>query len=184
MRNPFKVAYNWVKKKLNPKPVTLPSQTTKEIVAELEVQTTLRQLLSGMITMYPNLFNYNPNKEYWVCFFTACAYCESSYDRFCKYMEPAPLNYLSLGLLQLSYVDQNHYTFCDIQGDKIFKVENNLACGIGILNKLVGKYKRPVFDSGHYWSVLQPKRGERHERFRKKFLQLCNQTGVAWNGKF
>jgi len=184
MKNPFKSAYQWIKNKINPKKVTLPPKTTKEIVAELEIQLQLRQLLSGMISTYPNLFNYNPNKEYWVCFLTACAYVESGYDRFCKYMEPAPLNYLSLGLLQLSYVDQNHYTFCDIQGEKIYKVGNNLECGLGILNKLVGKYKKPVFSTGHYWSVLMPKNSSRHEKFKMKFMQLCNETGVAWNGKF
>lgn len=184
MRNPFKIAYQWIKNKVSPKKVTLPPQSTKEIVAQLEIQLELRSLLSGFVTMYPNLFAYNPNKEFWVCFVTACAYCESGYNRFSEYIEPAPLNYLSLGLLQLSYVDQNHYTFCDIQGHKIYKLTNNLQCGLGILNKLVGKYKKPVFNSGHYWSVLQPKRGEKHERFRKKFMQLCNQEGVAWNGKF
>jgi len=184
MKNTFKTAYNWIKNKINPKKVTLPQQSTKEIIAELEIQLELRSLLSGFITQYPNLFAYNPNKEYWVCFMTACAYVESGYDRFCKYMEPAPLNYLSLGLLQLSYVDQNHYTFCDIQGDKIYKVGNNLACGLGILNKLVGKNRKPVFNSGHYWSVLQPKRGERHQKFVKKFERLCSQNGVEWNGKF
>ena len=184
MKNPFKIAYKWIKNKINPSKVTLPTKTTKEIVAELEIQLELRRLLTGFVTRYPNLFAYNPDKEYWVCFVTACAYVESNYDRFCKYMEPAPLNYLSLGLLQLSYVDQNNYTFCDIQGEKIYKVGNNLECGLGILNKLVGKYKKPVFNSGHYWSVLQPKRGDRHKRFTAKFLQLCNETGVRWNGKF
>jgi len=184
MKNPFKIAYQWIKNKIKPDKVTLPVPSRKEIVAELEIQLELRQLLSGFQTMYPHLYNYNQVKEFWVCFFTACSYVESNYDRFCKYMEPAPLYYLSLGLLQLSHVDQTHYTFCDIQGDNIFKVNNNLACGIGILNVLVKKNKKPVFNDGHYWSVLQPKRGARHEKFRMKLLQLCKQEGVEWNGKF
>lgn len=184
MINPFKKIITYIKNKFAPKKVKLPPRTTKEIVAELEIQNELRRLLSGFHTTYNNLFMYNPDKEYWVNFVTACAYVESNYDRNCKYMEPSPLNYYSLGLLQLSYVDQNHYTFCDLSGDKIFKVSNNLSCGLGILNKLVGKYKKPVFGSGHYWSVLMPKNKSRHEKFKIKFLQLCNETGVRWDGKF
>ena len=99
MRNPFKTIYKWIKNKVKPVKVSLPTKTTKEIVAELEIQLELRRLLNSFSTMYPNLFHYNFNKEYWVCFMTACAYCESGYNRFSQYMEPAPLHYLSLGLL-------------------------------------------------------------------------------------
>jgi hypothetical protein len=158
-----------IKNKLSKNKVTLPKLKPAEIVAELEIQLTLREIISPV--KHPSLFLYNSDKEYWVNFITAMCYVESGYNRNLIYMEPAPLYYESIGLLQLSYVDENHYTFCDLTGEKIFDISNNLYCGVGILNILVGKFGTPIFNNGHYWSVLQPKRPQ-HAKFLAKFKQL------------
>ena len=141
----------------------------KEIVLELEIRQKAFDILSK--GDYPHLFKYNPDIVYWADFATAICFAESGYDRFKTYMEPAPLFYESIGLMQLSHIDQKNYSFCDIQGDKIFQVENNLFCGIGILNKTVGKYKDPINNFNVYWSVLNTK-NKRHKVFLQKFFYL------------
>ena len=146
MKNPFKIAYRWIKNKLKGDSVTIPTTTISQRLSEFEIQSEVRRIFkTSDVNLTINLLTYNNSVDYWVNFITAICFAESNYDRFTKYMEPAPLNYYSIGLMQLSYVDQKYHTHCDIQGDKIFEVHNNLYCGIGILNKLVGKNKKPIF---------------------------------------
>jgi hypothetical protein len=75
----------------------------------------------------------------------------------------------SEGLMQLSYQDIRSYPFCEFNwtADKylkatdpkktIFNPAKNLSCGIRILNQLVRKSGKIAFNSGNYWSSLQPK---------------------------
>jgi hypothetical protein len=73
----------------------------------------------------------------------------------------------SEGLLQLTYMDADRYG-CDFDWEKdkqlpekdpaktILQPENNLTCGIKILdNQLVDRGK-PLVSSASYWSTLQP----------------------------
>ena len=73
----------------------------------------------------------------------------------------------SEGLLQLTYMDADRYG-CDFHWDKdkelaekdpqksILQPENNLTCGIKIMeNQLVQRHK-PLASSSSYWSTLQP----------------------------
>lgn len=73
----------------------------------------------------------------------------------------------SEGLLQLSYMDADRYG-CDFDWEKdrglpekdpartILQPENNLTCGVKILNQqLIGRHKRLVSPSS-YWGTLRP----------------------------
>ena len=168
---------NWIKSKIPFKKVTLPKQTQKELVLEADLMFQLKGILNNFMVDYPNLFRAESNRSYWVCFFTAIAYCESGYNRFTRYLEPAPLHYESLGLYQLSYVDKNNYPFCDISGDKIFEVYNNAYCAVGILNKLMRNNTNAIDAGGKYWSVLQPRRTS-HKRFQEKLKQLLKENFI------
>ena len=148
-------------------PISIPTKEARVLELELLLLTT-EILRNGN---YTNLMNYKNDLNYWANFIVAVCFAESNYNTFETYMETAPLNYLSLGLMQLSYIDQKYYSFCDIQGGKIFEPYNNIHCGIGILDRLVGKKKTPIFNADHYWAVLKPK-NKRHKVFLNKFNQL------------
>ena len=167
MWNPIK-AFKQLISKLKGNQSTPPPRASDR-VKEIEIQKILtKYLIDGD---YPHLFKYKNDIKYWMDLVTAVIFAESNYNRFEYYMEPAPLNYPSLGLLQLSYVDQKQYTFCDIQGDKIFLADNNIHCGLGILNILVGKYGNPISNKSRYWSVLNNTK-KRHKTFLAKFNEL------------
>jgi hypothetical protein len=75
----------------------------------------------------------------------------------------------SQGLLQLTYEDQKRYG-CDFDwaadrhlpshdpGKTILTPENNLRCGINILNNQIIVQRKPIFTRTSYWSTLQPGR--------------------------
>lgn len=168
-------------KKLIPSKNTSNSSTNttkpKEIKNELEIMAVLRVLLHELNGNYPNLYQWNKSIDYWTNFVTAMAFAESAYNANSVYMEPAPLFYTSNGLLQLSHVDMKNYKECniDLTGDLIFKIENNLAFGLFILDVMVRKFGNPVSNTSHYWSVLNKTKAG-YPRFIKKFNEL-----QGWN---
>lgn len=140
-----------------------------------------------------HLLDFSRDTDYWICFFKAVAKAESNLDPFNTYWERnlnggvdpiTGMKYLSEGLLQLSYVDAKWHgcPFCiDTDRDKksddktktIFNPENNLKCGVIILNKLMKKHKTPFWNKGHYWAVLKPS-NSRHKVFKmylNKYLE-------------
>ena len=98
-------------------------------------------------------------KQYfWVLFFAAISYNESSFNPKDRYWERG-LGKYSEGLLQLSVDDSRYYTFCDLTKQTILIAEPNLRCGVSIMKKqIMGSSKRPSGElfprSMFYWSVL------------------------------
>lgn len=87
----------------------------------------------------------------------------------------------SEGLLQLTYMDGQRYG-CDFDWEKdknlpehdpaktILQPQNNLLCGVNILdNQLIAQHK-PLFSRSSYWSTLQPGRPS----FRVFIRQMAN----------
>jgi len=155
-------------------------------------------IINGIENYLGNLKNYREDKHFWCAFFRALAASESGLDPFDTYWEKSlgkpkgydPVTgtkYLSEGLLQLSYSDHEYYG-CDFnwEADKnkhesdtsktIFDPQKNLECGMIILDKLVAKHGRLLFNSGHYWAVLKPK-NKRH----KDFLYYWNMYKKLYN---
>lgn len=114
--------------------------------------------------------------------FRAIAKAESSFKRETMYMEPAPLNKYSIGLLQLSLADQKNYRI-----DCLWKTEDdlkhpirNLYCGVQMMSIL--ERKNPTLNfyqyGGKYFSTLRRlqdwpgKKQSGYERFKKE-LGAC-----------
>jgi len=141
---------------------------------------------NGVNNYMGNLKDYREDENFWCAFFRALAASESGLDPYDTYWEKSlgkprgydPITkrkYLSEGLLQLSYSDHEYYG-CDFAWDvdkdkaehdptkTIFDPQKNLECGMMILDKLLRKHGRLVFNRGHYWAVLMPK-NKRHKDF-------------------
>lgn len=145
-------------------------QSEEEKMKEGEVMGHVSMILHDFIASYGGLTNINPSFDYWVAFFTALAYVESSYNPNCVFMEPAPLHYESIGLLQLSTVDFNNYAYPKIDLKNPYE---NLKFGMHILNKIALKRGQVIFDTNHYWSTLRPgKNPASYAKFTKKLNQL------------
>lgn len=87
---------------------------------------------------------------------SAVAKFESSWNPASVYHEPAPLNYDSIGLLQLSYEDHRGYSFCPAAGTRDLKDPRvNLDCGMRILARQVERRGKLILSSDVYWSVLK-----------------------------
>jgi hypothetical protein len=119
----------------------------------------------------------NQKANFWVYLISAVTKYESNFNPTSRYRESTmgidPITkqrVYSEGLLQLSYQDVRGYPFCNEFNwniDKnlsptdpkktILDPYKNLRCGIKILNKIVGKKGLIAFNSGHYWSTLQPR---------------------------
>lgn len=89
---------------------------------------------------------------------------ESSFNPKTKFMEPPPLGYESIGLMQLSYQDQPNYPTCELNRSlkNLEDGSHNLRCGLIILNKLVQQDNRIAGQvsgrwkgGARYWSVLR-----------------------------
>lgn len=92
----------------------------------------------------------------WTEVISQVALYESKWDPADVFNEPAPLNYPSIGLLQLSYEDHAGYSFCPAKGSKDLKDPLvNLDCGIRILANQVNKRGALTLSSGVYWSTLK-----------------------------
>ena len=109
-------------------------------------------------------FGSGDKKKLWAEIISAMVYFESGYNPKSYYMEPPPLNYHSIGLLQLSYSDAKYYKFCKLD-EKKKNLEDpivNLDCGVRILAQLIekrGAITTPDNKGGAaYWSVLREKR--------------------------
>ncbi len=157
-----------------------------------------RVIKNGINNYMGNLKAYRANDNYWCAFFRALAASESGLDPFDVYWEKSlgkprgydPITgrkYNSEGLLQLSYSDHEYYG-CDFDWstdkDKpdhdpsktIFDPQKNLECGMMILDKLLRKHGKLIFNRGHYWAVLMP-RNKRHKDFLyywKMYKKLYN----------
>ncbi len=116
-------------------------------------------------------------RAYWAYFFQALAAAEAGLDpkTNVRHTEPQvavidPVTERmtrSEGLLQLTYQDQKRYG-CNFnwKADRrlpekdehktILQPENNLACGIRILNTQIIAHREPLFARNSYWSTLQP----------------------------
>lgn len=138
---------------------------------------------------FENLKKYNADKTYWACVVLAIIEAESNFNMVSVYWEKDLGNngydkytgrkYLSEGLMQLSYSDAKYYG-CPFNWEldknkkdqdetkTIFNIANNIECGLTILDKLVNKRGKYIFDYGNYWAVLKPS-NKRHNVFIKAF---------------
>ncbi|MGI8770349.1 MAG: hypothetical protein ACR2JE_02825 [Acidobacteriaceae bacterium] len=116
-------------------------------------------------------------RAYWAYFFQALAAAEAGLDPKTNVRHTEPQVAVvdpvtdrmtrSEGLLQLSYYDQKRYG-CNFnwKADRrlpekdarktILQAENNLACGIKILDTQIIAQHKPLFARTSYWSTLQP----------------------------
>ncbi|HLL54194.1 MAG TPA: hypothetical protein VK447_11640, partial [Myxococcaceae bacterium] len=71
-------------------------------------------------------------KAFWALLFAAIARLESGFDPERSFWEPKPLRVLSVGLLQLSYGDEQRHPDCplDATAANITQPEVNLRCGV------------------------------------------------------
>ncbi len=124
----------------------------------------------------------NQKINVWAYLISAVAKYESNFDPTSRYHESTMGNdgvtgqpVYSEGLLQLSYQDVQGYSFCnefnwkldqnlnpDDPSKTILDPFKNLKCGVRILNKIVARHGQIAFNSGHYWSTLQPKNQPEH----------------------
>jgi hypothetical protein len=116
-------------------------------------------------------------RAYWAYFFQALAGAEAGLNpqtnvrhtepEIAKVDDVSHQRVRSEGLLQLTYEDQQRYN-CDFDwqadrhlpthdpGKTILTPENNLKCGIRILDNQIIEQHKPIFSHTSYWSTLQP----------------------------
>jgi hypothetical protein len=117
-------------------------------------------------------------KAFWALLFASIARLESGFDPERTFMEPRPLRTLSVGLLQLSYGDQERHAGCLLEPMEanITDPAVNLRCGVAILrNQLAARntlFPRRYY---YYWSVLTRKR----EHIERDFVQHRGQLGFC-----
>lgn len=180
---------NWLKGKLsnNIGPV---KKTEPSVHVPTDIENQIDAVISANLPRFSNLMNFNNNVSYWKAVIKAICSAESDFNVLETYYESdladskgndplTNMRYLSEGLMQLSYSDALVY-HCDfdIAGDRnktehdptktIFNVEKNIVCGLTILDKLVGRHGDFIFNSGNYWSTLEPK-NKRHQDFINAF---------------
>lgn len=190
---------NLFKKKPEPQPTneTSPAPVTKPIPTPSEIESQIDQVVATYLLKCNYLLALNSSIKYWQSVIKSICYAESSFNPYETYYEsgladkngndPATgMRYLSEGLMQLSYSDAlpNRYA-CefDITTDKnktekdhsktIFSVQKNIECGMKILDKLVGKYHKFIYDDGNYWAVLKPS-NKRHQIYLDKFNEYMS----------
>lgn len=166
-----------------------PAENSASTASIKEIEDHIDRIVALRLPLMGHLLNFSENTKYWQSVFKALAFAESAFKLNCRYVEPPSLGKdvvtgmqnTSEGLLQLSYQD-SRYHLCDFnwEADKekssfdlsksIFDIEKNIACGMAIMNKLVGKKRHYIFEAGNYWAVLKPK-NKRHKVFLKKFNQ-------------
>ena len=115
--------------------------------------------------------------------FKAMAKAESNFKRETFFMEPAPLNIYSIGLLQLSLSDQKNYKIdCKWKSEEDLKHPiRNLYCGVRILSIL--EKKNPTLNfyqyAGKYFSTLRrlefwpTKKQSGYQRFKASLDKEC-----------
>jgi hypothetical protein len=116
-------------------------------------------------------------KAFWALLFASIARLESGFDPERTFMEPAPLRTLSVGLLQLSYGDEERHRGCplDPMQANITDPDVNLRCGVVILSNQL-KARSTLFPRRYYyWSVLTRKRAS----IERDFLRHRGQLGFC-----
>jgi hypothetical protein len=100
--------------------------------------------------------------NFWTLVIIAITKFESGFDPGSRYLEGAPINAYSEGLLQLSYGDENNYKglFIDKAKGNILDPEANLRSGVIILARQLKKKKKLFTKKSLYWSVLTKKKTE------------------------
>jgi hypothetical protein len=95
-------------------------------------------------------------------------------------MEPRPLRTLSVGLLQLSYGDQERHAGCPLEPMEanITDPAVNLRCGVAILRNQLATRNTLFPRRYYYWSVLTRKR----EQIERDFVQHRGQLGFCQQG--
>lgn len=115
-------------------------------------------------------------RAYWAYFFQALAGAEAGLNVKTNVPHDGPQTATdrvtgrkirSEGLLQLAYEDRERYG-CNFDWNvdrrlplkdprrTILQPENNLACGIKILDKQIISQRKPLFSPSSYWSTLRP----------------------------
>jgi len=129
------------------------------------------QVKADIKSLCPQYLNMNSDDKtkFWALFMGSVAWPESAWDPKTMYMEPAPLYYYSIGLLQLSYQkDEGHGEECQFPSQEAVKDPlRNLRCGLKIMeNQVRNRKKLFTPDEFYYWSVLKSKTSE----VKKPFL--------------
>lgn len=112
----------------------------------------------------PGFFNETDEQKaaFWVLVIASIARFESAFDPASSYLEPKPLNYYSLGLLQLSYIDTTAYRHLPLN-EKLKNITDpkaNLESGVIILAAQLLKRNTLFTSKSYYWSVLTKKQTE------------------------
>lgn len=120
------------------------------------------------------LLGFNPDVRYWQSVVKAICFAESNFNPRERFFERS-MGYYSEGLMQLSYEDCKAYGYhLNKSKEDIFDVEKNIHLGMIILNRLVRRHRKFIFNDGNYWAVLQPK-NKRHQVYRDKFNEYYYQ---------
>jgi hypothetical protein len=116
-------------------------------------------------------------KAFWALLFASIARLESGFDPENTFMEPRPLRTLSVGLLQLSYGDQERHAGCPLEPMEanITDPAVNLRCGVAILRNQLAARNTLFPQRYYYWSVLTRKR----EQIERDFMQHRGQLGFC-----
>ena len=116
-------------------------------------------------------------KAFWALLFASIARLESGFDPESTFLEPRPLRTLSVGLLQLSYGDQERHDGCPLNpmDANITDPAVNLRCGVAILRNQLASRNTLFPRRYYYWSVLTRKR----EQVQRDFLQHRDQLGFC-----
>lgn len=116
-------------------------------------------------------------KAFWALLFASIARLESGFDPENTFLEPRPLRTLSVGLLQLSYGDQERHEGCPLNpmDANITDPAVNLRCGVAILRNQLASRNTLFPRRYYYWSVLTRKR----EQVQRDFLQHRDQLGFC-----
>ncbi len=108
---------------------------------------------------------------------------ESGCSNTSVYKEPAPLNYESIGLYQLSPEDHRGYPECSPNRADYFIAEKNTECKNAIEKKLRSKYPTLSYQLalGKYWSVLRgPEWGDKQRTGFARFKSYAAKKGCVF----
>lgn len=120
--------------------------------------------------------NYLPCSE--EVFYWALCMAESRCNDKAIYMEPAPLNYESIGRYQLSPEDHRGYPECSDKREDYFIAEKNTECAHAIVKKLRAKYPSLSYQLalGKYFSTLRgPEWGDKARSGFNRFKSYAAQ---------
>ncbi|MGE8064812.1 transglycosylase SLT domain-containing protein [Pseudomonas sp. NPDC089569] len=142
-----------------------------------------RELLEGIESDWVSLESGSPDKfvfgysdlssdnkkKFWAEIIIKMIAFESGFDPHCIYKEPPPLGVDSVGLLQLSYEDEQHYSLEPLSREEKSLEDPwvNIRCGLKIFSHWLARDKVVAQGSGgasrgaaRYWSVLRE--GQKH----------------------